>query len=68
MRAYFDPSSPLCLPSADVLGPARRVLDAARAAGVPVVHTRVAYDADGANGGVFLRKLPALRASSGADR
>ena len=54
----------LCLPSSDVLGPARRVLDAARAAGVPVVHTRVAYDADGTDGGVFLRKVPALRASS----
>ncbi|MGH1561665.1 isochorismatase family protein [Mumia sp. DW29H23] len=61
MRAYFDAASPLCLPSADVLGPARRVLDAARAAGVPVVHTRVAYDAEGTDGGVFLRKLPALR-------
>ncbi|MFC6151893.1 MULTISPECIES: isochorismatase family protein [Mumia] len=65
MRAYFDAASPLCLPSDDVLGPARRVLDAARAADVPVVHTRVAYDAVGTDGGVFLRKLPALQALVG---
>jgi maleamate amidohydrolase len=60
VRAYFDPQSPLCLPSDEVLGSARHVLEAARRAGIPVVHTRVAYAAGGADGGVFVRKLPAL--------
>jgi nicotinamidase-related amidase len=61
MRAYFDPASPLCLPSKDCLESAARVLGAARAARVPVVHTRVAYAAGGVDGGVFVRKVPALQ-------
>ncbi|MEG9247130.1 isochorismatase family protein [Arthrobacter sp. Soc17.1.1.1] len=60
MRAYFDASSPLCLPSADCLHGAAAVLAAARAAGHPVFHTAVRFD-DEAHGGVFLRKVPALR-------
>jgi nicotinamidase-related amidase len=65
VRAYFDPGSPLCLPTDDVLGPAARVLSAARGSAVPVLHTRVAYDSGGADGGVFLRKLPALEGFAG---
>jgi maleamate amidohydrolase len=61
MRAYFDPVSPLCLPSSACLDAAARVIGAARAHGVPVVHTRVAYGPDGVDGGVFVRKVPALR-------
>lgn len=61
MRAYFDPASPLCLPSPECLDSAGRVLAAARRGGVPVVHTRVAYRPDGSDGGVFVRKVPALR-------
>ena len=61
MRAYFDPASPLCLPSRDCLASAARVLAAARARGVPVVHTRVQYAPDGTDGGVFVRKVRALR-------
>jgi nicotinamidase-related amidase len=61
MRAYFDPDSPLCLPSRDCLASTARVLATARAAGVPVIHTRVAYAADGSDGGVFVRKVSALR-------
>lgn len=61
MRAYFDPRSPLCLPSTACLQSAGRVLDAARRNGVPVVHTRVVYGPDGIDGGVFIRKVPALR-------
>lgn len=60
MRAYFDAASPLCLPSRDCLGSAGRVLAAARRSGVPVVHTRVVYRPDGGDGGVFVRKVPAL--------
>lgn len=60
MRAYFDSSSPLCLPSADCLAGAAAVLASARAAGYPVFHTVVRFN-DAAHGGVFLRKVPALR-------
>jgi maleamate amidohydrolase len=61
MRAYFDAASPLCLPSDECLHAAGRVVAAARAHGVPVLHTRVAYGPDGVDGGVFVRKVPALR-------
>jgi maleamate amidohydrolase len=39
-----------------------RLAAAARAAGVPVVFTNVAYKADGSDGGVFYRKAPVLKA------
>ena len=61
MHVYFDPASPLCLPSRDCLASAARVLAAARNNGVPVIHTRVAYAPDGRDGGVFVRKVPALK-------
>jgi nicotinamidase-related amidase len=61
MRAYFEPGSPLCLPSPDCLASAARVLRAARAAGVTVIHTRVEFAKDGSDGGVFVRKVGALR-------
>lgn len=60
MRAYFDPASPLCLPSRTCLESAARVLTAARENNVFVLHTRVAYSEDGRDGGVFVRKVPAL--------
>ncbi len=60
MRGYFDPASPLCLPSRDCLRSAARVLAAAREHRVPVIHTRVEYAADGSDGGVFVRKVRAL--------
>lgn len=61
MRAYFDPQSPLCLPEKQFLDTAAQVLGAARDSGVPVLHTRVSFGPGGADGGVFLRKVPALR-------
>jgi nicotinamidase-related amidase len=61
MRAYFDPASPLCLPSTGCLPPAGRVIAAARAHRIPVLHTRVAYGPGGADGGLFVQKVPALR-------
>jgi nicotinamidase-related amidase len=36
------------------------LLAAARAAGIPVIHTNVAFQPGGRNGGVFFRKVPAL--------
>jgi maleamate amidohydrolase len=38
------------------------LLSAARAALIPIFHTKLGYDRDGCNGGVFIRKVPALRA------
>lgn len=61
MRAYYDEDSPLCLPSRDALESAARVLEGARAAGVPVVHTRVEFHPDGRDGGAFVKKVPALQ-------
>jgi len=61
VRAYFDPASPLFLGGEEVLASNRRLLDAARQAGVPVIFTNVEYAPGGADGGVFFRKVPALR-------
>lgn len=61
MRAYFDPQSPLCLPEKQFLDTAAQILESARANGVPVLHTRVSYGPEGADGGVFIHKIPALR-------
>ncbi len=62
VRAYVDPTSPLYAAGfVEALAPNRRLVAAARASGVPVIFTRVAYDARGRDGGLFFRKVPALR-------
>ena len=62
-RAYTDPGGPFALPDP---GPAveatRALVDAARAAGHPVVWTTVRYARGLADGGLFVRKVPALAA------
>jgi maleamate amidohydrolase len=58
-----DPDCPLGSSNQD--GPievSQRVLAAARAAGVPVIYTRVAYREDLADGGLFIEKVPSLKA------
>ena len=60
MWAYFDEGSPLCLPSTASVESAGRIVAAARASQVPVVHTRVSYGGGGVDGGLFIRKVPAL--------
>jgi maleamate amidohydrolase len=62
VRAYVDPASPLYAGVEDALASNIRLIAACREAGVPVIYTRVSYQADGADGGVFFRKVPALRA------
>lgn len=59
-RAYFERGSPLDLGDDALLGRASRLLHAARVSGVPVLHTRVEYDRDGVDGGLFFRKIAAL--------
>jgi maleamate amidohydrolase len=59
-RAYFDESSPLFAGVPDVATSCGRLVDAARAAHVPVMWTRVEYEPGGDNGGVWYRKIAAL--------
>ncbi|MEU4568907.1 isochorismatase family protein [Micromonospora sp. NPDC023956] len=63
VRAYLDPASPLYAGSPDppALRASAALLDAARRHGTPVVHTRVLLAPGGADGGLFTRKVPALR-------
>lgn len=60
-QAYFMPDSPLYANRPEVIPAARALLHWARQAGLLVCHTRVEYRADGLDGGVFFRKVPALR-------
>jgi maleamate amidohydrolase len=60
VMAYFDKGSPLYAGVEDVLASNERLLAAARAAGIPIIFTNVVYDADGSNGGLFYKKIPAL--------
>jgi maleamate amidohydrolase len=61
-RAYFDPASPLYAGVEAARASAARLRDAARAAGIPIIFTRVEYSADGHEGGVFYKKVAALKA------
>lgn len=61
-KAYLDPASPLYAGVEDALASNIRLLQAARAAKVPAIFTRVAYTAGGLDGGLFYRKVPALAA------
>ena len=63
IRAYTTPGSPLHAPAvAEAVLATPPLLDAARARGVPVVYTRVLYHPSGRDGGLFVRKVGALRA------
>jgi maleamate amidohydrolase len=61
VRAYFEPAAELYLGSRDCLDATVRVLAAARAGGVPVIYTRVGYGPGGIDGGLFFKKVGALR-------
>lgn len=62
VEAYLKPEAPLYLgPSgATALSVIRRLCDAARSSGAPVIITSLEYDEGGRNGGLFYRKIPAL--------
>ncbi|MDH3022613.1 MULTISPECIES: isochorismatase family protein [Gordonia] len=60
IEAYFRPGSPFCLPDPEVVDRCAMLLEATRRAGTLVVHTRVEYTPGLADGGVFVRKVPAL--------
>lgn len=63
IKAYTTPGSPLYAPAvAEAVRETAEVLALARAKGVPVFYTRVVYSRTGLDGGVFVRKVPLLRA------
>ena len=61
VMAYLDKSSPLYAHFEDALESNIRLLAAARAARIPVIFTNVVYEKDGADGGLFYKKIPSLR-------
>lgn len=63
--AYLDPASPLYAGVEAARDATARLLAAARAARIPVLHTTVRYMKGGADGGVFFRKVPSLRLFEG---
>lgn len=62
VMAYLAPESPLYAGVETALAANQRLLQAARAAGVPVIFTNVVYQPGGLDGGQFFRKVPALKA------
>ncbi|KIQ18244.1 isochorismatase [Rhodococcus sp. Leaf7] len=60
VQAYLVDSSPLRAPVERAVAAAASLVAAARESGVPVVFTRVSYRPGGADGGLFLQKIPAL--------
>ena len=59
--AYLKPESPLYAGIERALESAVRITAAARAANIPILFTNVEYQPGGADGGVFFRKVPALK-------
>jgi nicotinamidase-related amidase len=60
VRAYLVKESPLYAGVEAARDACAILLAAARAAGIPIVHTNVVYQPGGRDGGVFFRKVPAL--------
>lgn len=58
---FTDKRSPLAGDFDRELGATRKLLDAARGAGVPVFFTTVAYEPGFKDAGVFIKKVPSLR-------
>lgn len=61
VKAYLIERSPLYAGVEEAWSACRRLLASARRAGIPVLHTTVRYQADGRDGGIYFRKVPALR-------
>ncbi len=61
VQAYLVDGSPLRAPVEAAVAAAARLVAAGRAAGLPVVFTRVSYQPGGTDGGLFVRKIPSLR-------
>jgi maleamate amidohydrolase len=61
VRAYLVEGSPLYAGAEQARTAAQTLLAAARRAGIPILHTNVRYQRGGRDGGVFFRKVPALK-------
>jgi nicotinamidase-related amidase len=61
VRAYLVEESPLYAAAEPARAGAQTLLEAARRAAIPVFHTNVQYQPGGRDGGVFFRKVPALK-------
>lgn len=61
VRAYLDPAYPLFAAVEPAVEAAARLVAAARERGLPVIFTQVRYAKGGADGGLWMRKVPALR-------
>ena len=61
VRAYLVPGSPLYAGVESARAACQRLLEASRTAGIPVLHTNVRYQPGGRDGGIFFRKVPALK-------
>jgi maleamate amidohydrolase len=60
--AYTTPGSPFFAEGVvTAVAETVELLAAARAAGIPVLHTKVIYHPSGRDGGIFIQKVPALR-------
>jgi len=61
VKAYFEPGAQLYMGLDSCLHSAARLLKAARQAGILVIHTQVSFSEGGVNGGVFFKKIDALK-------
>jgi maleamate amidohydrolase len=62
IKAYTEPGSPLYAPAVvEAVKATVPLLEAGRRKGLPVIYTRVLYHRNGSDGGLFVRKVPALR-------
>ncbi|MDA7568928.1 isochorismatase family protein [Emcibacteraceae bacterium] len=61
VRAYLDPSSPLYAGVEKAVQSAARILETARKINIPVIFTNVEYHDGGKDGGVFYKKVKALK-------
>lgn len=62
IKAYTTPGAPFFGQGVvDAVQASVGLLAAARAASVPVIYTKVLYHASGMDGGLFVKKVPALR-------
>jgi nicotinamidase-related amidase len=57
---FTDPECPLGSDLTDQVEATRRLLDVARAKGLPVIFTTIAFEPHGKDGGLWLQKVPAL--------
>jgi maleamate amidohydrolase len=62
INAYTQPDSPLYAPAVvEAVKATMPLLEAAREKKVPIIYTRVLYHPTGADGGLFVQKVPTLR-------